>query len=842
VPPLLSPWARRLCAASFLFAALSCIANPALAAPSPIRLTHATVLFPAGADGPETAALQLLIQESAKRTGEQWRVQTYGSTSPTPVCNPCILLGRRDQLRGSAYPQPPSPWPAALRKPEAYRVDTLQTGAVQFVRIAGQDDRGLLYGIGYLLRHMRFAPAGAALPVPVHIVTAPYFPIRGHQLGYRFKNNTYDAWTPARFEQYIRDLAVFGANTIELLPPHTDDAPSSPLFPLPAMETMTRVSAILQKYGLRCSVYYPAIAANYADPRTVASELDAWGDVFRKLPQIDELFVPGGDPGHTDPAILFPFLAKVAAVLHQSHPRATVWVSAQGFNADQMQRFYALVAARPPWLTGVVVGPQSRDSLIVQRAHIPAQIPIRFYPDIAHTMQSQFPIPEWDPAYALTEGREVIDPRPLAETAIFRHYAPSMNGFVTYSEGVNDDVNKFIWTALGWSPTADPLETLREYARYFLGQQGFSADEFASGILALEHNWVGPLAPNTSVDATLRAFQKMQRKATPAQAANWRFQEALYRACTDAYERHRLLAAQAREQRALQALAAAPRAGTLPAMQNAENALAATPADAAPLKSLRDTIEMLAGQLFRNIGLQLSVKLYGASAVDRGASLNTLDVSLNDRVWLENHFARIRALPSESARLHAIAAIVHWTDPGPGGFYDNLGIPSAEPHLVRGPGYPTDPAFFRTALDAVSGFTPDQGWRLSEISNAGALYDNALELRYIGLSPSARYKLRIDYAGESYTLPMTLVANGRFLIHGPLDRTTNPEFVEFPVPLQATHTGTLDLKWTRPKGMGGGGRGLQVAEVWLLRVSGRAEPPQPSAPDSPAPSKPNRTN
>ncbi|HUA98089.1 MAG TPA: hypothetical protein VMA34_07170, partial [Terracidiphilus sp.] len=151
-------------------------------------------------------------------------------------------------------------------------------------------------------------------------------------------------------------------------------------------------------------------------------------------------------------------------------------------------------------------------------------------------------------------------------------------------------------------------------------------------------------------------------------------------------------------------------------------------------------------------------------------------------------------------------------------------------------------AFFRTALDAVSGFTPDQGWRLSEISNAGALYDNALELRYIGLSPSARYKLRIDYAGESYTLPMTLVANGRFLIHGPLDRTTNPEFVEFPVPLQATHTGTLDLKWTRPKGMGGGGRGLQVAEVWLLRVSGRAEPPQPSAPDSPAPSKPNRTN
>jgi hypothetical protein len=135
---------------------------------------------------------------------------------------------------------------------------------------------------------------------------------------------------------------------------------------------------------------------------------------------------------------------------------------------------------------------------------------------------------------------------------------------------------------------------------------------------------------------------------------------------------------------------------------------------------------------------------------------------------------------------------------------------------VRGPGYPTDPAVFRTALNGVSGFTPDQGWRLSEISNAGTLYDNALELRYTGLSSSARYTLRIDYASEDYTLPMTLVANGRYLIHGPPSRTRNPEFVEFPVPAQATHSGELDLKWTRPEGLGGGGRGLQVAEVWLF--------------------------
>jgi hypothetical protein len=173
-------------------------------------------------------------------------------------------------------------------------------------------------------------------------------------------------------------------------------------------------------------------------------------------------------------------------------------------------------------------------------------------------------------------------------------------------------------------------------------------------------------------------------------------------------------------------------------------------------------------------------------------------------------------MSDEASRLRAIAAIVHRRDPGPGGFYDDLGDPSAEPHLVRGPGFPTDPAFFRSALDGIADRTPDQGWRLSEISYAGALYDHPLELRYTGLSTKLHYMLRIVYAGEDYTTPVTLTANGRYVIHGPRLRATNPETVEFPIPPEATRGGALDLQWTRPQGLGGGGRGNQVAEVWLL--------------------------
>ena len=119
------------------------------------------------------------------------------------------------------------------------------------------------------------------------------------------------------------------------------------------------------------------------------------------------------------------------------------------------------------------------------------------------------------------------------------------------------------------------MATLREYARYFAGSDGFQSDDFARGIVSLERNWEGPLAANNSVDATLQFFEKMQQTATPAQSSNWRFEAALYRAFTDAYERHRLLIATAQEQRALGSLAAADRAG--PARGPSETGPGSTP-------------------------------------------------------------------------------------------------------------------------------------------------------------------------------------------------------------------------------------------------------------------------
>ena len=73
---------------------------------------------------------------------------------------------------------------------------------------------------------------------------------------------------------------------------------------------------------------------------------------------------------------------------------------------------WRLMKAEPAWLAGVVFGPQVRVSLPELRKAIPAKYPIRDYPDITHSLRCQYPVPDWDVAYSLTEGREVINPRP----------------------------------------------------------------------------------------------------------------------------------------------------------------------------------------------------------------------------------------------------------------------------------------------------------------------------------------------------------------------------------------------------------------------------------------------
>lgn len=797
----------------FLAAASSSIAN---GAKSPaIDLSAAQVVVPGGLNAREQKAVKMFVEEVAARTRLQLpsaNRSADGKSAPTIVIGPIEQLKKQAEQLHADFGSDPQRLPA-----EGYRIitQTSSSGSPSII-VAGNDSRGVLFGVGKLLRSLSMSRDRLVLREPLNITTAPAMPIRGHQLGYRPKTNSYDAWDLPQWEQYFRDLAVFGCNSVELVPPRTDDDADSPHFPRPPMEMMIGMSKLADDYGLDVWIWYPAMELKYDTPEAIQASVREWSEVLAKLPRVDALFVPTGDPGDASPSEYVALLAAQSVQLKKLHPNAKIWVSMQSFTQPQFDEMLQLVKQEPPWLAGIVFGPQNRVTIAKLREILPAKLPIRAYPDITHSIRCQYPVPNWDLAFPLTEGRETINPRPFDETTIFLSCKDYISGVISYSEGCNDDVNKMIWSALCWDPAARPIDTLRDYSRYFIGDK--YANDFAQGLLALERNWRGPLPKNDGVNETLQQFQAMERAADPRTKRNWRFQQALYRAHYDAYLRSRLIAETAQEHDALNVLANARHLG---ADQTTAKATAILNQADAPKSSdaLRARVAELAEALFQSIRMQLSVAKYQAIEVGRGANFDEIDVPLNNRVWIKNRLSNLQKL-DEAAKFRGIDEIVHWTDPGPGGFYDDLGDPLNQPHLVTTDNYAKDPSYH----DSVTiGFRSELPWRRSWCNHADGHYSTPVLMHYDGLDPNANYKIRVVYAGDKLDSKVRLVARshsgGREIVIHPLQPKPQPvRPVEFAIPATATSGGELTLEWTSNPERGGAGRGSQIAEVWLIKT------------------------
>jgi len=681
------------------------------------------------------------------------------------------------------------------------------------VVIVGKDARGVLYGVGRLLRKMHMTNKSILVPDGLKIITAPKYPLRGHQLGYRPKTNAYDAWSVAQFEQYIRELAFFGTNSIEIMPPRTDDNRTSRHMKVPAMEMMMRLSEIIDSYGLDVWIWYPNMGKGYDTEKVILEELAKREEIFKKLKRIDVVFVPGGDPGHLHPDVLFPWLERMATVLGKYHPSASIWTSPQAMEPTRewLESFYRHVNRKPKWLGGVVFAPWVKTPLPRMRKIVDKSLPIRRYPDITHNVACQYPVRNWDLAFALTLHRECFNPRPRAMKTIHNALDQYGCGSLTYSEGINDDVNKFIWSDQDWDPETNVIETLRDYSRLFINPD-FS-DEIAQGIMAQEANWHGPLASNTQVDVTFRQWRQLETEVPQKTRENYRFQMGLMRAYYDAYIRRRLIYETDLEMEAADVLRSASKTGSLGAIEQAEKILRKAK-DQPVATDYKKRCEQLADSLFEKIGAQLTVKKHGAAHRTRGAFMDGIDEPLNNAAWLSSQFREIRDIKNEPQRREAINRVLNRTNPGPGGFYDNMGDASSYARIVNEVAWQDDPGTLispRIATYYRVNKSQDKFIPLAWKNQVGTIYETPLRLFYDNLDPTATYTLRVAYTGDRGDR-VRLVADDKYTIHD-LIKTRKPPIREFPIPKEATADGKLKLTWT----CGPGQRGSQVSEIWLMR-------------------------
>jgi len=778
-------------------------------------------IFPDRTEGVVYKAAEMLQEELAERSGILLPI-----VDKAPASGVVIRIGTTDSIEGVDVPA----------KAEAYGI----AAHGDTVKLVGRDMRGAMFAAGRLVRLADCDDGTLSLDLAKPIATAPDVPFRAHQLAYRNTANTYDAWTIDMYERYIRDLILFGCNGIEIIPSLEPDYKDGPVMVETMRSMNVKIAALAHSYGIDVWLWSAVMADGEEDVTTPEGAEKAWEKrraMFAAYPVIDHLFVPGGDDGETPAEYLIPFLKGLAPLLKESHPNAKLWISNQTFTIEENDYFFDYLEKEDPdWLNGVVYGPWTKMGWEEMRDRTPKRFPLRRYPDITHTLRCQYPVKDWDPVFANTVGREPMMPLPEMHRHIYLRYKDVSDGFGTYSDGVHDDLNKNLWSSYGWDPSTDLNAFLEEYGKVWWGSA--LAKDVARGLRLLEENWKGPILGNEAIPESLSLWESIAERCGDFDT-NWRAQMYLFRARFDAHVQAKARNESRYETEALAALEKAPEVGVKEAIRVARTALAQADTPTAP--ELRAGIEQLGPLLLKTIGYQLSVKEpYRARNPERGAMLDWLDQPVNDRPWLEQRFQEILKTDDEDAQLAALDEIVHWTDPGPGGFYDNLGAVGQFSHVVYQQTWEEDPSACHSPRVAFPCYKADkaaiekemetfeqanvsfkeekdrgkpmprQELRMSWQSQIAAQYGTPLKMHYEGLDPDAVYRLKVTYAGR-YRPTMTLTLNETYSVHGPVKQPHPIWPVEYYIPHEATKGGVLDLEWNLVDG-----RGCMVSEVWLI--------------------------
>jgi len=182
--------------------------------------------------------------------------------------------------------------------------------------------------------------------------------------------------------------------------------------------------------------------------------------------------------------------------------------------------------------------------------------------------------------------------------------------------------------------------------------------------------------------------------------------------------------------------------------------------------------------------------------------------------WLFSQFKQIRDIEDEAGRLKAVDSVVNRTNPGPGGFYDNMGSFTSFKRIVNNVPWEDDPGTLRSPRIAFYykvNISEDRDIPMAWKNQVCTIYETPLRLSYDNLDPDAAYSIKVAYMGRRGKM-VRLHADDVYMIHD-LIETRKPPIREFSIPREATSDGRLELIWT----CGEGQRGVQIAEIWLIR-------------------------
>ena len=657
----------------------------------------------------------------------------------------------------------------------------------------------------------------------------PRWSIRGNQISVAHYNNFFR--TREELSTFVTDLSIFGNNFIETA--HINDTTKSLIH-----SPIINISTLLYNLNTSCSFWWSNTLMDH--------HLDELPLLFSLAPRIDSIFFPGGDGGKLE----WSTIATTAKALRLNHSNAGIWVSAQEVNSTTLKSFVHEITTNQTIQNilgtngGVVYGPHNRipfTQFLEQFQSINQSINVRQYPDLAHSVDSQFALLHWDGPYAESYQRQVVNPLPILHASIVKARSDGSSnniGVGAYSEGLNDDLNKFIWSAMGADSSIMNVQSVvDEYCQYFFGDD--AAFMMSKGLMGLEQNWLNKIKDNGDViKQTLHFLQLGYRSMSiKEQNNNWRATMYLRRGFMDQYiynlhlqDQNMLVNAtfilkkyvqQQRQQHRGSDGAGGADNSCIMAVDNALQMLApATYSNASSdpfVSSLRKKIVSLALDLDQQVGANV---------------LQTQDAQLNMKSIDSQMYKSSKFLNSYLTNITKNATIcqekieeyLHWKNPGPGGYYDNFGsiYQNDHSHLITNNRSIVDPSCFNQHCVMQGGSNVLINVKPDWLRYGMVMYDNKMTIRYTNIDTSSHYNWEVVmwYCWFDCTNDFVkFKVNGIELTKNYISAPNPMKKLIFSIPIEAYNDGIIEITCERMNGLGGNGKTCQLTEAWLKKVS-----------------------
>lgn len=380
--------------------------------------------------------------------------------------------------------------------------------------LAGADPRGLVYGIGRLLREGEFTAQGW-IPGAWRGADQPALPVRGIYFATHF-HNYYHVAPIEEVQRYVQQLALWGINVVAVwFDMHHFRGIDDPA----AQAMLERLRAILQAardVGLDTALTTianegyddspPELRADWTsghngyhhppgghyhrelcpsqpgavelELRWAAERLEAFSDVG-----IDYLWLwPYDQGGCTCPQCapwgangLLKMAQPLARQFKEHQPQGKVLLSTWYFDhfiQGEWEAFDEALPRRCPWADYLIVDDAVDLFPPYPRRHgPPGGLPMVGFPEVS--MFANWP---W--------GGYGANPYPARLQRYWDEAGSLLSGGFPYSEGIYEDLNKVLCAGLYWDPVRPVQDTLRAYLAYEFGPE--HADDLSKAVAAME--------------------------------------------------------------------------------------------------------------------------------------------------------------------------------------------------------------------------------------------------------------------------------------------------------------------------------------------------------------------